>query len=87
MTLFKRKKLKTKTWVQTFRRAKAPKVKAPKEPIDKKSLINGSYAMAVTAIIIVAAVVIINFIVGTIPTKFTKFDISYQKLFYDWRYD
>ncbi|HUM84729.1 MAG TPA: GldG family protein [Lachnospiraceae bacterium] len=81
MTLFKKKEAENKDLGTDLQKEpKAPKVKAPKEPIDKKSLINGSYAMAVTAII-VAAVVIINFIVGTIPTKFTKFDISYQKLF------
>lgn len=50
------------------------------KPFDKRSLVNGSYAMAVTAIVI-AAVIIINFIVGAVPSKFTKFDISSQKLF------
>lgn len=52
----------------------------PKREVDKRRLANGSYSMAVTGIII-AAVIIVNFIVAAIPSKFTQFDISTAKVY------
>ena len=51
-----------------------------REPVNKKALVNGSFAMAMTAIAI-AVIVVINFIVGAIPSKFTTWDVSSQKLY------
>lgn len=51
-----------------------------KEPVNKKALVNGSFAMAMTAVAI-AVIVIINFIVAAIPSKFTTRDVSSQKLY------
>ena len=48
--------------------------------INKKSLKNGSYSMAVTAIVI-AVLVVVNLIVGQIPEKYTQVDVSTQKLY------
>ena len=48
--------------------------------INKKSLKNGSYSMAVTAIVI-AILVVVNLIVGQIPEKYTQVDVSTQKLY------
>lgn len=48
--------------------------------INKKSLKNGSYSMALTAIVI-AVLVVINLIVGQIPEKYTQVDVSTQKLY------
>ncbi|MEE3420965.1 MAG: Gldg family protein [Lachnospiraceae bacterium] len=57
-----------------------PKEPKEKQPVNKKALVNGSFAMAMTAIAI-AVIVVINFIVGAIPTKFTQFDVTDQKLY------
>ena len=51
-----------------------------KKKIDMKSLTNGSYSMALTAVII-AAIVLVNLIVGALPSDLTTFDTSYNKLF------
>lgn len=48
--------------------------------IDKKILKNGSYNMLYT-VILIAAVVVINMIVGEIPEKYTQIDVSSQKLY------
>ena len=48
--------------------------------IDKKILKNGSYSMLYT-VILIAAVVVINMIVGEIPEKYTQIDVSSQKLY------
>ncbi len=47
---------------------------------EKRRLQNGSYAMIMTAIVI-AVIVVVNYIVGAIPSKFTVFDVSEQKLY------
>ncbi len=51
-----------------------------KKKIDMKTLTNGSYSMALTAIII-AAIVVVNLIVRALPADMTTFDTSYNKLF------
>jgi ABC-2 type transport system permease protein len=48
--------------------------------INKKSLKNGSYSMAVTALVL-AIIVIINLAVNHLPSTYTKFDLSDTKLF------
>ena len=47
---------------------------------NKKALINGSYSMAYT-LILIAVVVVINLIVVEIPEKYTQIDVSSQKLY------
>ena len=51
-----------------------------KKKIDMKTLTNGSYSMVLTAVII-AAIVLVNLIVGALPADMTTFDTSYNKLF------
>ena len=51
-----------------------------KKKIDMKSLTNGSYSMVLTAVII-AGIVLVNLIVGALPSDMTTFDTSYNKLF------
>ncbi len=46
----------------------------------KRRLQNGSYALVMTAIVI-AVIVVVNYIVAAIPSKFTTFDVSEQKLY------
>lgn len=47
---------------------------------NKKALINGSYSMAYT-LILIAVVVVINLIVAEIPENYTQIDVSTQKLY------
>lgn len=47
---------------------------------NKKALINGSYSMAYT-LILIAVVVVINLIVAEIPENYTQIDVSIQKLY------
>lgn len=62
------------------KKLKKKKEKKPDEPVDKKSLKNGSYFLGITAIAI-AAIIIINMIVSAIPSSFTKIDITDNKLY------
>lgn len=48
--------------------------------ISKKHLKNGSYSMMMT-VIFIAAIIVINLIVGEIPSKYSRIDISDQKLY------
>ena len=48
--------------------------------INKKIVVNGSYSVAVTAVFIVA-VIVINLIVNALPSKYTQIDMSDQKLY------
>lgn len=48
--------------------------------ISKKHLKNGSYTMGISAIFI-AAVVVVNLIVGELPSKYTQIDVSDSKLY------
>ena len=45
-----------------------------------KYLKNGSYSVVISAIFIVI-VIVINMIVGSLPSKYTEFDVSSQKLY------
>ena len=51
-----------------------------KESMNKKYLKNGSYRVVISAVFIVI-VVVINMIVGALPTKYSEFDLSSQKLY------
>lgn len=70
--------------MKSLKKETSVKEKVPVDPNEKKAsrrrLANGGYALAITAVII-AAIVVINFIVGAIPSKFTTFDVSSQKLY------
>lgn len=48
--------------------------------MNKKSLKNGSYSMAIS-VLVIAIIVIVNLVVNNIPTTYTKFDLSDTKLF------
>lgn len=48
--------------------------------ISKKHIKNGSYSMAMAAVFIVI-VVVINMIVGAIPSKYSQLDVSSSKLY------
>lgn len=48
--------------------------------ISKKRLKNGSYSMVVSGVVIAGAV-LINLIVGELPSQYTKLDVSEQKLY------
>ena len=47
---------------------------------NKKILQNGSYMASVTAIVVVL-VIVVNFIIGALPVKYTEFDVTSQKLY------
>lgn len=70
--------------MKSLKKKTSVKEKVPVDPNEKKAsrrrLANGGYSLAITAVII-AAIVVINFIVGAIPSKFTTFDVSSQKLY------
>lgn len=46
----------------------------------KKHIKNGSYSMTMT-VVIIAVVIVINMIVGELPSKYTEIDVSGQKLY------
>lgn len=48
--------------------------------LDRRSLVNGSFATGM-AVIIIAAIVVINMIVGALPSDVTEFDMSTNKIF------
>lgn len=51
-----------------------------KETVNKKYLKNGSYSTIIT-VVFIAIIIVINMIVGKLPSKYTQFDISEQKLY------
>lgn len=59
---------------------KKNKTKAMPKIVNKRSLKNGSYSMMITALVI-AIIVIINLVVNSLPSTYTKFDLSDTKLF------
>lgn len=70
--------------MKSFKKNEKKKEITPVDPNEKKAsrrrLANGGYALAITAVVI-AVIVVINFIVAAIPTKFTTFDVSSQKVY------
>lgn len=51
-----------------------------KEKVNKKYLKNGSYSTAIT-VVFIAIIIVINLIIGKLPSKYTQLDISEQKLY------
>lgn len=51
-----------------------------KDSINKKYLKNGSYS-SVMIVVFVAIIIVINMIVGNLPSKYTQLDISSEKLY------
>ena len=51
-----------------------------KDTVNKKYLKNGSYS-SVMIIVFVAIIIVINMIVGNLPSKYTQLDISAEKLY------
>ena len=51
-----------------------------KGSFNKKYIKNGSYSMVISAVFI-AVIVVINMIVGAVPSKYSEIDVSDQKLF------
>lgn len=51
-----------------------------KNDFNKKTIRNGSYSMVITAVVIVA-VIVLNLIVGELPTKYTQIDASQEKIY------
>lgn len=63
---------------------KAKKVKKEKKKVNlfknKRALQNGGYSVSLS-VIVIAVVVVINLIIAQIPSKYTEFDISTNKLY------
>ena len=59
---------------------KKPLKQRIKDSMNKKYLKNGSYSVIISAVFIVI-VIVINMIVGALPTKYSEFDVSEQKLY------
>ena len=51
-----------------------------KDTINKKYLKNGSYS-SIMIVVFVAIIIVINMIVGNLPSKYTQLDISSEKLY------
>ena len=51
-----------------------------KDSINKKYLKNGSYS-SVMIVVFVAIIIVINMIVGNLPSKYTQLDISSEKIY------
>lgn len=63
-----------------IRKNKKLSIKNSVKNMNKKYLKNGSYSMLISAIFIVI-VVVVNLIVGEIPSKYTKIDITDEKIY------
>lgn len=65
-----------------FKKDKAPKTAptAAQKDSSVRSMKNGAYASALAAVMLVA-VILLNLVVGALPTKFTQFDISTGGMF------
>lgn len=59
---------------------KKPLKQKIKDSMNKKYLKNGSYSVVISAVFIVI-VLVINMIVGSLPSKYTEVDVSDQKLY------
>lgn len=62
------------------KKPRKPLKQAIKDSMNKKYLKNGSYSVVISAIFIVI-VIVINMIVGSLPSKYTEIDVSSQKLY------
>ena len=62
------------------KKEKKPLKQRIRESMNGKYLRNGSYSVMISAIFIVI-VIVINMIVGKLPSKYTQIDISDQQLY------
>lgn len=62
------------------KKEKKPLKQKIKESMNKKYLKNGSYSVVISAVFIVI-ILVINMIIGTLPSKYTEVDVSDQKLY------
>ena len=59
------------------KKEKKPLKQRIKESMNGKYLKNGSYSVVISAIFIVI-VIVINMIVGSLPSKYTEFDVAHR---------
>ena len=62
------------------KKEKKPLKQKIKDSMNKKYLKNGSYSVVISAIFIVI-VLVVNMIVGSLPSKYTEVDVSSEKLY------
>ena len=60
--------------------ANAPAPNQVQQAARRRSLRSGAYA-SVLAVVVLVLVILLNLVVGAVPTKFTQFDISTGKMF------
>ncbi|MFZ2678438.1 MAG: GldG family protein, partial [Gemmiger qucibialis] len=60
--------------------ANAPAPNQAQQAARRRSLRSGAYA-SVLAVVVLVLVILLNLVVGAVPTKFTQFDISTGKMF------
>ena len=64
---------------ETVKKEKKPLKQKIKDSMNKKYIKNGSYSVVISAVFIVI-VLVVNMIVGSLPSKYTEVDVSAQKL-------
>lgn len=62
------------------KKEKKPLKQRIKDSMNKKYLKNGSYSVIISAVFVVI-VIVINMIVGALPSKYTELDVSNEKLY------
>ena len=65
---------------EASKKEKKPLKQKIKDSMNKKYLKNGSYSVVISAIFVVI-VLVVNMIVGSLPTKYTEVDVSSEKLY------
>ena len=65
---------------EASKKEKKPLKQKIKDSMNKKYLKNGSYSVVISAIFIVI-VLVVNMIVGSLPSKYTEVDVSSEKLY------
>ena len=65
---------------ETAKKEKKPLKQKIKDSMNKKYIKNGSYSVVISAVFIVI-VLVVNMIVGSLPSKYTEVDVSAQKLY------
>ena len=60
--------------------ANAPAPNQAQQAARRRSLRSGAYASVLAGVVLVR-VILLNLVVGAVPTKFTQFDISTRKIF------
>ena len=65
---------------ETAKKEKKPLKQKIKDSMNKKYIKNGSYSVVISAVFVVI-VLVVNMIVGSLPSKYTEVDVSEQKLY------